>query len=231
VIVKRSAALGAVALMALVACSGGGGSASYGKAGSSGDDHPLDGDEPSSSTSTTSPTVTTGSSPPTTPSPAPPPNSPTPSNRTDRDDSSGVRLTFVVADALAFDRSDEISFELTVTNTATTTRYASAEQPSQFALTADGANVAAWDDERCTTGIDVDDIPAPVAIEPGESIRFTTTYPYEDRCRVRSGTYFAAGRVEMCPPETLEPTSNGQPVCDRSRNQVLVSSPLRLTIG
>jgi hypothetical protein len=35
----------------------------------------------------------------------------------------------------------------------------------------------------------------------------------------------------MCPPETLKPTSNGQPVCDRSRNQVLVSSPVRLTIG
>jgi len=209
----------------LTAACGADGAASS-AAASVGDDRLLQIDTPRASPQPDATTLTGA------PHPETPPPEATPSgvaNRTERDDSSGVRLTFVVADALEFGPSDQVRMELTITNTATSTRYASAEQPSQFSLTG-AASDGMWDDERCNTALDVDDIPAPVPIEPGESIRFTATYPYDERCRVPAGRYLAAARVEMCPPETLVETSNGQPVCDRARNQQLDALPLEVVI-
>jgi hypothetical protein len=163
------------------------------------------------------------------PSSGQPGGSKDPVNRTVIDDPSGLRLTFVIADSLTFSTSDQIVMELTVTNTSNATRYLSGDQASQFAIAVAGAENAVWDDAGCR---DHKREPAlgPTHVEPGEEVRYQATYPTSDRCRVAAGSYLAAGRVEVCPPETLITTANGQPRCDEERNVIVSSTPLQITI-
>jgi hypothetical protein len=151
-------------------------------------------------------------------------------NQTVVDDPSGFRVTFVIADALEFRSTDAIRFQVTVTNIANSTRYVSAEQPAQFAIAVEGASSALWSDQSCRKGSPIDQIPAPIPLEPGEDLRFTAAYPRDESCRIDPGAYVSGARVEVCPPETLEPTANGQPICNRAKNEILTSAPLRIRI-
>jgi hypothetical protein len=217
----------AVAGLLLAACGSGGDgttTASYGRAGGDG--------STTSSPDTTSTTVaavglpaegagvdrapTGGTAPP-------------PVNRTVREDPSGLRLTFVVADKLTFGPTEGIVMELTVASSSGERRYLSGDQPGRFAIAVEGAASAAWSEEACRTQ-PFEPAPGPVVVDPGEDVRFVVHYPLDPSCRIDPGTYLAAGRVELCPTDTLIVTSNGQPRCDETRTELVVSTPLQIEI-
>lgn len=152
-----------------------------------------------------------------------------------------MEITFVIADKLAFEAAEPMHLEVTIKNLSDSTIYLFAEQSRHFAMLRAEDLAVVWTDDKCRPDDGPDYIPAAVPIEPGEVTHLRNWYPSGSslpprasssgaECLLEAGEYAAVGFVEWCPPETLETTSNGQPVCDPDRTRQTQSGRLGFSI-
>lgn len=125
-----------------------------------------------------------------------------------RKDSSGLILRLVVADRLCFGPRDGITLELAVKNDSDGDIYYDSNRYDAFAIEpAGGAAGARWSEFSCS-GPPASEMRGPaLALEPGESLRFTARYPDQpgqDRssspCHVLDpGDYVVRSVFRTCP--------------------------------
>lgn len=155
-------------------------------------------------------------------------------NRSTTTHPSGLELQLIVADKLEFERTEDISFQLSFVNRTGEDLFRNGAQSVYFAIS-DGTTE--WNTTSCQPDFGGQrPPPTAIPIEPGEENRFVGTYPgapgsrTREQCRLGPGTYEVVGMVAWCPPETISRSSGGGQACDSEADVDVRSAPLEISI-
>lgn len=155
---------------------------------------------------------------------------PPPANPITTTHPSGLRLTLGVDGDLTYAPSEDILFDFFVDNPTTKPIYWDPNELSHFLMRSVNDS-STWRDTDCRARpADVE--AGATAIEPGERLEFTATYPgpkdrsTRETCRKKPGTYDVLGRIEWC---SQGPSADG--TCAPGTTRDAQSGTVRLVIG